>query len=175
MIEIWKPVKGHENLYEISNLGNLKRLERHILCSNGTIRIIKEKCFSNKPNKYSGYVNVNLSKNGVKTTYSIHRLVAEHFIGNPHNYKVVNHLDEDRANNIVQNLEWTTHAKNLAHNGTVLNGQEKITKKVGKYDLLGALVRTDGYARTVKDYGFQTNAVTTVCLVLNKRHYGFVG
>ncbi len=174
MEQEWKQIKNYEGLYETSNMGQVKRLGRYITRLNGTIRYQKELLFSCKPNKHLGYVNVGLTKDRVKTTYSVHRLVAEHFVDNPHNLNVVNHLDEDRANNKAENLEWTTHAKNLAHNGAFMKGREKIKRKVYQYTLNGELVRTYGYAKEVSKHGFRPNAVTQVCLGYKKTHYGFV-
>ena len=174
MREEWRPVKNYEGLYEVSNLGKVKRLERHITCSNGTKRHLREKLFSCKPNKYLGYVNVVLTKKGIKTAHTIHRLVAELFVDNPNNFNVVNHLDEDRANNKAENLEWTTHAKNLSHNGAYQRGREKIKKRIYQYTLDGELVRTYSCAKKVLDYGFRPNAVAQVCGGHKKTHYGFI-
>lgn len=173
MKEEWEPAKNYEGLYEISNNGRVKRLERFLTCSRGIIYHLKERILSSKPNKNSGYVTVNLSKNGVKTNHSVHRLVAELFVDNPHNNNVVNHVDEDRANNRAQNLEWVTHSENLAHNGAFLKGREKIKRRVYQYTLDGELVRTYNYAKEVLEYGFRPNAVTQVCLGRKKTHYGY--
>ncbi len=81
---------------------------------------------------------------------------------------------EDRANNKAENLEWTTHAKNLAYNGAFQRGREKIKKKVYQYKLDGELIRTYGYAKEVEDYGFRPNSVTHACLGIKKTHKGFV-
>ena len=173
MEEEWKPAKNYEGLYEVSNEGRVKRVERRLTCSNGTVYHLKEKVLSSKPNKYSGYVSVNLSKNGIKTTHSVHRLVAEVFVDNPHNNNVVNHIDENRANNNAENLEWLTHGQNLAHNGAFLKGREKIKKKVFQYTRDGELVRIYNYAKEVLEYGFRPNSVTQVCLGNKKTHYGY--
>lgn len=105
--EIWRQIKGYENLYEVSNLGRVKSLPRY-----GTInvaRIIKLN------HKKSGYVNVTLTKNNSKRTFRVHRLVAEAFIPNPNNKKQVNHINGDKKDNSVSNLEWSTPSENIRH------------------------------------------------------------
>ena len=174
MEEKWKPAKDYEGLYAVSNIGRVKRLERSFTCSKGIIYHLKEKILSSKPNKYSGYVSVNLSKKGVKTSHSVHRLVAALFVDNPNNNNVVNHIDENRANNNAENLQWVTHGENLAHNGAFLKGREKIKKKVFQYTRDGELVCTYGYAKEVLEYGFRPNSVTQVCLGNKKSHYGYI-
>ncbi|AVR44797.1 hypothetical protein C7S20_05675 [Christiangramia fulva] len=171
--EKWEPVKGYEALYEISNIGRVKRLERTFTCSRGIIYHLKEKILSSKPNKTSGYVTVNLSKDGIKTNHSVHRLVAELFVDNPHNNNVVNHKDENRSNNTAENLEWVTHGENIAYNGAFQKGREKVKKKVYQFSLDGALINTYSYAGAVAKDGFTPNAVTQVCLGNKKSHKGY--
>lgn len=96
MNEIWEDIKGYPN-YEVSNLGRVKNKNRN--------KIIKN--FFNK-----GYKLVSLNKNNKRKTFRLHRLVAEAFIPNPDNLPQVNHKDEDKTNNRVDNLEWCTHDYN---------------------------------------------------------------
>lgn len=99
MDEIWKPIAGYEGIYEISNLGRVKSLNYH--------RSGKE-CVL-KPNKHNcGYIRATLSNGGHMLSYYVHRLVAEAFIPNPDHLPQVNHIDEDKTNNRVDNLEWCT-------------------------------------------------------------------
>ena len=93
-IEVWKDVFGYEGLYQVSNLGRVKSLKY------GKERILK-------PLKDGGgYIFVHLCKNGERKMYKIHRLVAFTFLTNPQNLSDVNHKDEDKTNNSVQNLEF---------------------------------------------------------------------
>lgn len=105
MIEIWKPVKGFEN-YEVSNLGQVKSLNYNR--TKGT-KILKPGMDTN------GYLQVHLSKNGKHYAKSIHRLVAEAFIPNIDNKPEVNHIDGNKQNNKVENLEWVTRRENNKH------------------------------------------------------------
>ena len=103
MSETWKPVVGYEGLYEVSNKGRIKSL--HYWGGN------RQEVLSQAMRK-DGYMHVGLSKDGVCTTYVVHRIVATAFIPNPQNLEMVNHKDEDRTNNSVENLEWCSRSYN---------------------------------------------------------------
>ena len=100
-MEIWKDIEGYEGLYQVSNKGRIKSLNR--IDSRG--RKVNEKILSSKPNN-KGYLRVHLYKNGKRKPFSVHRLVAIAFIPNPNNLLEVNHKDENKENNTVDNLEW---------------------------------------------------------------------
>ena len=113
MQEIWKPVKNFEELYSVSNLGNVISIGRYQYNINK-----KEKEYINIPKKLKfvedrGYFKLHLSRDGKRTTKYIHQLVAEAFIPNPNNYKEVNHKDSDPSNNRVDNLEWCDRKYNI--------------------------------------------------------------
>ena len=128
-MEEWKNVIGYEGLYEVSNTGQVRSLDRYVKYSNGRICLHKGKVLSPAKDKY-GYLAVVLSCNGKQKTIKIHRLVAQAFIENPDNLPEVNHLDEDKTNNNVDNLEWCTtkynsnygHRTENAINTRVKNG-----------------------------------------------------
>lgn len=114
MNEEFKPVVGYEGLYEVSNLGNVKSLSTTTITVTGHSRTTKEKLL--KPGMNSrGYMFVALSKKGKVKYYLVHRLVAASFIKNPTKKRTVNHMDGDRTNNKLSNLEWTTHLENSRH------------------------------------------------------------
>jgi len=98
--EIWKPIKGFNRQYEVSNLGNVR---------NSRNRIMKTYTVN------SGYQCLKFSVNTKRTHHLVHRLVAEEFIPNPDNLPEVNHIDENKYNNNVSNLEWVTSSANKQH------------------------------------------------------------
>ena len=112
MKEIWKDICGYENRYQISNLGNVKSLYRKVKSSNG-FKTIPEKQLKLNNRNNSNYLTITLRKCGHKYNMSIHRLVAQTFIPNPNNFPVVNHIDGNKKNNCVSNLEWCTQSHNV--------------------------------------------------------------
>ena len=107
MKEEWRDIKGYEGLYQVSNLGRVKRL---VFINNVTK---KDQCKILKLNKTKKYVIVILCKEGIVKGHYVHRLVANAFLPNPNNLPEVNHKDEDKTNNCVDNLEWCTHLYNM--------------------------------------------------------------
>lgn len=111
MEEQWKDIKGYEGLYEVSNLGNVRSLDRTVKRGQGYT--IKEgRVLTPFYEEKKGYYQVVLAKDGKAKTYRVHRLVAVAFLENPNNYTDVNHKDEVKTNNNVDNLEWCTRKYN---------------------------------------------------------------
>lgn len=111
MKEIWKDIKNYEGIYQVSNLGNVKVLDRKVYNSKV---LCKRKGRNFKLNKNArGYIVINLTKNHITKSYLLHRLVAQAFISNPENLPQVNHIDENKENNNVNNLEWCTAKYNI--------------------------------------------------------------
>lgn len=129
MKEIWKPLKGYEGYYEISNLGKVKSIKRYKK-NKSKLQIVEEKILSLYTNPKNGYVYVYLCKDGKYKNVRLHRLVAENFIDNKNNYPQVNHIDGDKTNNVVSNLEWCTASYNIKdlhkRNGTYMKDKEII-------------------------------------------------
>ena len=116
MMEEWRAVPGYEGLYEVSSYGRVKSLKRY-KSNNGGIPLIKERIL--KPyNDKKGYLNVRLRNKNFK----VHRLVAQAFIPNPNNLPQVNHKNEDKSDNRVDNLEWCT----AKYNNTYGTRQDKV-------------------------------------------------
>lgn len=112
--EIWKPIKGYEGLYEVSNLGRVKALARKKNCNKG-YGTIKEHIMK-QTSANSDYCRVPLTnKEHIKKYYLVHRLVATAFIPNLDNLPQVNHIDGNKLNNVADNLEWCTREDNIKH------------------------------------------------------------
>lgn len=162
-MEEWKDIKGYEGKYQISNRGRVKSL--------GNNKTRKEKIL--RPGKRNNYLFINLYKNGKSKKYNIHRLVAEHFLPNPDNLPVINHKDENKLNNNVENLEWCTQEYNMNYGDVNKKRSKKLTKKIqcietgeifnGSKDIIDRMfngkgypsnIRNNLYGRTKKAYGY---------------------
>ena len=129
MTEIWLPIEGYENLYEVSNLGRVRRIESFVNCKAGSKRKVSGKILKPRTNT-CGYLMVRLSKNGIWRDFLLHRLVSAAFIPNPNNLPQVNHLSEDKLNNSVENLEWCTAKENNNYGTRTKRASEKLQKPV---------------------------------------------
>ena len=113
MKEEWREIKGYEGYYEVSNIGNIRSIERYVNSKNKSIAFKKAK--SIKSSKRGDYISVKLSRENEEKTFSVHRLVALMFIPNPENKLEVNHIDGNKLNNFFSNLEWCTRSENEIH------------------------------------------------------------
>lgn len=113
-MEIWRDVVGYEGLYEVSNQGNVRSsYTGHML----------------SPGISQGYCYVALYKDGLRRNKQVHRLVAEAFIPNPMHYPLINHKDEVKTNNVVDNIEWCDYSYNVTYNGNALRISESLKGK----------------------------------------------
>lgn len=108
---MWKDIKGYEGFYQVSDTGEVKSLERTRVGKNGSSVIVPE-CIRKQKTDKDGYKEVALCKDGKMKYCRVHRLVAEAFLDNPNGYPIINHKDENPANNNVNNLEWCTEQYN---------------------------------------------------------------
>lgn len=117
MQEIWKDIPGFENIYQVSNIGNVKTLDKYVNSSIKNNNKVKRKTKILKQYNKNGYLQVSLSKENKRYYFGVHRLVAMAFLPNTNNLPQVNHKDENKLNNKVDNLEWCS-AKYNCNYGT---------------------------------------------------------
>lgn len=180
--EHWKAVVGYEGLYEVSNLGRVRRFYQ-----NGNVKILKQ----HKTEK--GYLQIQLYKNGKLKQHRIHRLVATAFISNPLNLPEVNHKDENKENNFVwvnndgtvdperSNLEWVTTKQNCNHgtrNKRLAETQKNhpvFSKRVAQYTLGGDLVAIyPSVSEAARQTGFLRPNICKYCLGKIETYKGFI-
>ena len=113
--EIWKDIEGYDGLYQVSSWGRVKNSRTDMV-----LKGVKDK---------DGYLRIGLYKNG-KRIYRVHRLVAQAFIPNPENKSQVNHIDENKENNYVENLEWVTAKENLNYGTRNLRASKLLSKPI---------------------------------------------
>jgi hypothetical protein len=113
MQEIWKDIKNFEGCYQVSNFGNIRRLDT-LIPFKGTLSIKKGKVLKTTKNS-KGYLTIVLCWKSYRKTYSVHRLVALTFLPNVNNKPQINHIDGNPLNNKVDNLEWCTFSENQRH------------------------------------------------------------
>ena len=173
MEEQWKTaiIDGivYEGLYKVSNLGRILSLNYN--------RTGKPELMNPGTDK-DGYLKVTLSKNRKRKTCKVHRLVAQTFIPNPDNLPEVNHIDEDKTNNRVENLEWKSHKDNNNH-GTrnerisKANTNGKKSKRVRQLSLDGELIKVWESTNECGRNGFCQVAVSDCCRGKLKTYKGF--
>ncbi len=174
MEEIWKDINGYEGLYQVSNLGQVKSLERYDKSNHKR----KEKLLT--PTKTNNnYLVVCLTMKNKHINYYIHRLVAEAFIPNPNNLPCVNHKDENKENNCVDNLEWCTAEYN---NNYGTRNERVISKKINgkksktviQYDLKDNFIQEWPSVREIeRQLGYKNSGISVCCLGKQKTAYGY--
>lgn len=164
MDEVWKDINGFEGFYQVSSYGNVRSLDRIIIKNengkqykiNRKGKILKQTIAS------SQYRQVSLSGK----LYSVHRLVAESFIPNIDNKPEVNHIDGDKSNNRVDNLEWVTHSENMRHatNTGLIPQSATDNKPIIQFDLKGNdLIIWDSASEVKRVTGYTISLIINCC------------
>lgn len=135
MQEIWKEITSYEGFFEVSNLGNFRSKDRIVGYKNVGVRKYPGKILKVEEMK-DGYKRIVLMKDGIRKRYMCHRLVAQEFIPNLENKPYVNHINGNRGDNKITNLEWCTQSENELHSFRVLGNTMRgktFPKKVIKH------------------------------------------
>lgn len=172
MTEIWKDIKGFEGLYQVSNLGNIKSLEKIRIMPNGGNRIYSQKILIPVMNR-NNYLSVQLCKDGIVTRHLVHRLVAMQFINNPLSKPQINHIDGNKSNNIISNLEWNTPKENIQHSFN--NNLNPKQRAVNQYTITGELVNTFISTREAERITHINHTGISYCAIGHYKQYkGFI-
>lgn len=184
MEEIWRWITGYEDIYQVSNLGRVRSVDRFVYCEVSPNKLqhlfgkILKQGFNHK-----GYPIVYLSKNGKQKTITVHRLVALTFIENPLNLPQVNHKDGIKTNNHVGNLEWCTNSYNQQHAYDIglqpsyeeSNGRGRPARPVAMLDLdTRCILRTfNTLANAGRETGINQYNIRSVCMGLRNHAGGY--
>lgn len=166
MEEIWKDIEGYEGLYQVSNIGNVRSLNYH---RTGKKQVLKP-FFQRK-----GYLLIDLLKNGKRQTVTVHKLVAETFIPNddPEHKTQVNHINEDKTDNRVCNLEWCDGNYNCNYGNRNKRLSESLSRAVKQLSLDGTLVIIWPSVMEAQRNGFLGSSISRCCNGKYTQHKGY--
>ena len=151
MEEIWKDISQFEGKYQVSNLGRVRTMYKT------KIKVLH-------PFLKNGYRRIILSSKTSRKTLYVHRLVAEAFIENPNNYPCVNHKDENKGNNRVDNLEWCTYSYNNSYGTRKQNVSEKLSNKILQINLEGEVIKEWNSSREIeRNLGISHSVINSAC------------
>lgn len=166
-LELYKGIPNYEEIYQVSNLGKVRNIT--------TGKILKPFL-----NKY-GYLQVTLCKNGKTKLFRVHRLVAECFIENPFKKEQVNHINGNKIDNRIDNLEWCTGSENVKHSyknklQVAKRGKNnKLSKRVIQYDLEGNLIKEwDSVGEVFRELNIKKQYISACCLRKIKHTRGYI-
>ena len=173
--EVWKDIKGYEGLYQVSNQGLVKSLERTVTRKNGRKQTIRERILRPRTDR-DGYLQVILyDSRGKSKTFRLHRLVCEAFHQNPKNKPEVNHINEDKLDNRACNLEWVTAKENRNHGTRSIRIAKALSKPVGQYTRDGVLVKVWQSTQEVQRLlGLSQSNISNTALGKQKTSHGYV-
>lgn len=156
------PVKGYEGIYEVSDTGEVRSIDRKIVCHTGVVITKKGTMLAQNPHKDFSYLMVSLWKGNKGTSFYVHRLVAEDFLPNNTYLPEVNHKDGDRQNNLLNNLEWVTSLGNKQH--AIETGLRVYTNRLTRpefIDCLQCVISGESYASLSKRVPYKVPFLST--------------
>lgn len=173
MTEVWKDIAGYEGLYQVSNLGRVKSLPRERKTYGKRTYITKEKIIT-APLSTNGYYRICLTKNGKQKHYYVHRLVANAFAEYQDRCEVVNHINGNKLDNMVENLEFCTQSHNVKEAYRL--GLRKVTgRKIEQYTKNMERIKLwDSVSEAQRCLGIQATTIVKCCKGKKKTAGGFV-
>ena len=172
--EIWKDIKGFEGLYQVSNLGRVKSLERFRKGKNSSLASVKEKILKSYMLN-SGYYIIGLTKQSILKTYLIHRLVWEAFNGSISEGYEINHLNEKKFDNRLENLNLMTHRENINYGTGIERSVKKRANGVLQFTLEDIFIKEYPSTKQVeRELGFDQGNIVNCCKGRYKQMYGFI-
>ena len=173
MDEIWKDIVGYEGLYQVSNMGRVRSKER-IFESKGTGRYKRNAQILSLGKHSKGYLTVTLFKNGKYKRFLIHRLVAKSFLPRDIFKNQVNHIDGNKTNNNISNIEWCDSSENQIHRRDILKKKFAPGKPVIQIDNKGNNIREfESISQAAKSTGIKSQNISCVCQGKNRQAGGF--
>ena len=168
-IEIWENIIGYEGLYQVSSLGNIKSIARIVAHQKKGNQFYSGRMLKSETSN-CGYKRIQLCKSNLAKPYSIHRIVALTFIPNPNSYPQVNHIDGNKGNNYIDNLEWCNASENQIHYIKLTNHKNKYlgkfnedhpaSKIVNQYDLNGNFLKQWASTLDAGRNGYNSNGIS---------------
>lgn len=156
---MWKDIKNFEGYYEVNTKGEIRSIERKVNYRNNKQRVIKSKIKKQTLNS-KGYLKVSLWKDNKSKTMEVQRIVAETFIENTMNKSQVNHIDGDKTNNKVENLEWCSPKENSLHRTNILKHG---IVRVNQFNLDGKYINTyESIKKAAKENGIKPCSISNV-------------
>ena len=172
--EIWRDIEGYEGLYQVSDQGRVKSLERTFIDKIGRERYVKECILKPVIDQY-GYLLVSLYAGGKQKVHKVHRLVCQAFHDNQENKPCVNHIDENKTNNAASNLEWCTYEENNKHGTRNERLGKTQSKPVAQYAQDGELIKVWPSTMEVeRQAGFSNGNISQAANGKYKKAYGFI-
>ena len=165
MIETYKDIKNYEGKYQVSNLGQIMSLNYRNTGKHKLMSPVEDK---------DGYFRVCLYKDEKRKSFHIHRLVAEHFLPNPDNLPQVNHRDENKQNNSVDNLEWCSNEYNVNYGKRNQKCAKALSKTVLQFSKSGEFIREWESINECRRNGFNQGNICKCCNGKLKSSFGYI-
>lgn len=183
-MEIWKDIEGYEGLYQVSNLGRVRGIEKLVRSKHSSIKTVKARLLNLSSYKV-GYQYITLSSGGFRRKHKIHRLVATAFIPNTQNKREVNHINGIKFDNRHDNLEWCTSSENQKHayriglqvcmNYLRVGANNPNSRRVDMFSQSGILIRKyDSMASAARELKVTKSCISQACRLGNIKVKGYV-